>query len=94
MRKGILLGVALLLVGCVAVLHVGAAWGHWLVSNRWEDATYVSREAWDELIDTIAERDSVLDLPGAREAAATLKRRAAGAAYRLEPATDGDGPEA
>ena len=52
--------------------------------NRWEDVTYVSREAWDELVDALAERDEILGLPGAQEAAAQLRRRGAAAGYRLD----------
>ena len=60
--------------------------------NEWEGATYLSQEAWDEFVDALAERDDLLELPSALDAAAELRRRASAAGYRLsgEP----EGPEA
>jgi glycosidase len=60
--------------------------------NRWQDETYLSREAWGELLDALAARDAVVGIDGAAEAATELKRRAAAADYRLpdpHPAADG-----
>ena len=51
--------------------------------NEWQGATYLSQEAWDELVGALAERDDLLGLPNARDAAAELRRRAAVASYRL-----------
>ncbi len=53
--------------------------------NEWKGETYLSAEAWDELIDAVAERELLLELPSARDAAAELRRRAADAGYRLSP---------
>ena len=52
--------------------------------NEWQGTTYLSQEAWDELIDALAERDDLLGLPNALDAAAELRRRAAVAGYRLK----------
>ena len=52
--------------------------------NEWQGATYLSQEAWDELMDALAERDDLLGLPNALDAAAELRRRAAAAGYRLK----------
>ena len=52
--------------------------------NEWQGATYISAEAWDQFVDALAERALLLDLPGASDAAAELRRRAAEAAYRLD----------
>ena len=51
--------------------------------NEWEGAAYINQEAWDELVDVLAQRDRLLGLPKASDAAAQLKRRAASAGYRL-----------
>ena len=51
--------------------------------NEWEGSTYISQEAWDELIEALAERDGLLGLEGVVAAAADLKRRAAAVSYRL-----------
>lgn len=53
MRKGILLGVALSLVGCVAVLHVGAAWGQDDEEDRPEQVEEVDAgpAEWDDNAD-------------------------------------------
>ncbi len=59
--------------------------------NEWEGRTFISQEAWDEFVDAVAEREMLLDLPGASSAASELRRRAAAASYRLEPAA---GPSA
>ncbi len=56
--------------------------------NRWEEETYISAEAWDEFVDAVAEREMLLELPGANAAAAELRRRAAEAGYRLTFADD------
>jgi len=50
--------------------------------NEWQGETYLSQEAWDEFVDAIAERDMLLELPSAANAAAELRRRAAEAGYR------------
>ncbi len=55
--------------------------------NEWQERAYLSQEAWDELVDTLAERDDLMRLPSALDAAAELRRRAATASYRL-PADD------
>jgi hypothetical protein len=52
--------------------------------NEWQGHAYVSQEAWDELVDAVAERDDLLHLPSALDTAAELRRRAALAGYRLE----------
>lgn len=51
--------------------------------NEWEGAVYLAQEAWDELVDAVAERDMLLGLPSAANAAAELRRRAAMAGYQL-----------
>ena len=58
--------------------------------NEWEGEVFISAEAWDEFVDALAEREMLLDLPGASDHAAELRRRAAEASYKLE-ATDGAG---
>jgi hypothetical protein len=58
--------------------------------NEWEGEVFISAEAWDEFVDALAEREMLLDLPGASDHAAELRRRAAEASYKLEP-TDGAG---
>jgi hypothetical protein len=60
--------------------------------NEWEGDTYIAQEAWDELVDALAARDAMLDLPDAVEAAAELRRRAAASGYRLLVPLDGSGP--
>jgi glycosidase len=58
----------------------GAGW------NEWQGQRYLAREAWVELVDAIAARDSSPTRAGAdpvRGAARELKRRAATAGYRL-----------
>ena len=65
--------------------------------NEWQERPYVSQEAWDEFIDAIAERDDLLGMPSALDAAAELRRRAALAGYRLdasEPTPDAHAPRA
>ncbi|MFV2062466.1 MAG: alpha-amylase family glycosyl hydrolase [Chloroflexota bacterium] len=52
--------------------------------NEWQGATYLSQEAWDELIGTLAERDGLLEVESAGPAAAELRRRAAAQRYRLD----------
>jgi hypothetical protein len=59
--------------------------------NEWEGETYISAEAWDEFVDAIAERELVLELSGASNAAAELRRRAAEAGYRLTSTDDSTG---
>ena len=56
--------------------------------NEWQGSTYIAAEAWDEFVDAVAERDMLLDLPGAGNAAAELRRRAAEAGYQLSFADD------
>jgi hypothetical protein len=56
--------------------------------NEWEGATYISAEAWDQLVDALAEREMLLDLDGASDHAAELRRRAAEAGYRLDDKGD------
>ena len=51
--------------------------------NQWEGTTYIAAEAWDQFVDALAEREMLLDLPGASDHAAELRRRAAEAGYRL-----------
>ena len=51
--------------------------------NEWQGATFVSGEAWDEFIDTLAGRDVLLEVEGSKAAGVVLKRRAAAAAYRV-----------
>jgi len=51
--------------------------------NEWEGKTYISAEAWDEFVDAVAEREMLLDLPGASNAAAELRRRAAETGHQL-----------
>ena len=58
--------------------------------NEWQGHTYLSAEAWDEFVDAVAEREMLLELPGASNAASELRRRAAEAGYRLD--SDEDGP--
>jgi glycosidase len=61
--------------------------------NEWQGAAYISREAWDEVVDTLSKRDGLVQLEGVDEAAAELKRRAASASYRLvevEQSTDAE----
>ena len=62
-----------------AAVRTAAGW------NRWQDETFISREAWAELVDAVAVRDTVVGLEGAEAAASGLKRRAAAAGYRLTP---------
>jgi hypothetical protein len=50
--------------------------------NEWQAEAWLSREAWDELVDALAERDVLLAVEGAREAAAELRHRAAALGYR------------
>ena len=57
--------------------------------NEWQGQTYLSAEAWDEFVDSVAEREMLLELSGASNAASELRRRAAEAGYRLD--LDGDG---
>jgi len=52
--------------------------------NEWEGRVYLSAEGWDEFVDVVAEREMLLDLTGASDAAAELRRRAAEAGYRLD----------
>ena len=54
--------------------------------NEWEGQTYLSAEAWDEFVDAVAEREMLVDQPGASNAAAELRRRAAEVSYRLDSA--------
>jgi len=58
--------------------------------NRWQDETYLSREAWTELVEALAARDGVLGIEGAAAAANELKRRAAAAGYRLAADAEAD----
>jgi hypothetical protein len=51
--------------------------------NRWQEQAFVSQEAWDELVDALAERDALLARSGVAAAASELKRRAATAGYRI-----------
>jgi hypothetical protein len=53
--------------------------------NRWQEATYLSREAWAELVDALAARDALLGFEDSGAAAIELKRRAAASGYRLDP---------
>ena len=48
-----------------------------------EGKTYIAAEAWDQFVDALAEREMLLDLPGASDHAAELRRRAADAGYGL-----------
>jgi hypothetical protein len=59
--------------------------------NEWEESVYLSQEAWDEFVDAVAERDMLLGLPSAANAAAELRRRAAVAEYQLDGVDDGSG---
>jgi len=52
--------------------------------NEWQGRTYLSQEAWAEFVDALAEREMLLGLPSASNAAAELRRRAAEIGYRLE----------
>jgi hypothetical protein len=56
--------------------------------NEWQGETYIAQEAWDELVDALAARDELLEMPAAGDAAASLRRRAAKAGYRLTPEPD------
>ena len=62
--------------------------------NEWEGTTYLGQEAWDELIDALAERDRIQESAGATEAAAELKRRAAAAQYVLQDRNEAASPDA
>lgn len=62
----------------IAAVRDAAGW------NRWQEATYLSREGWSELVDSLAGRDAILGQADADAAAVELKRRAAAAGYRLD----------
>ncbi|MEX1334448.1 MAG: alpha-amylase, partial [Candidatus Limnocylindrales bacterium] len=51
--------------------------------NEWKGQTFISAEAWDEFVDALAEREMLLELAGASDQAAELRRRAAEAGYEL-----------
>jgi len=53
--------------------------------NEWDGQAYISAEAWDEFVDAVAEREMLLELPSASDAAAELRRRAAEVGYKLTP---------
>jgi len=53
--------------------------------NEWDGSAYVNQEAWDEFIETLAQRDALVDPRGVTEAASELKRRAGAAGYALTP---------
>jgi hypothetical protein len=83
----------------LAVVEPGLPW-HWLEDaairaaagwNEWDGTVYVNREAWDELVDSIAGRDALLDADGVLDAAAELKRRAAAAGYAVHAASAAQG---
>ena len=56
--------------------------------NEWEGSTYIAAEAWDQFVDAVAEREMLLELSGASDYAAELRRRAAEASYRLDSTDD------
>ena len=51
--------------------------------NEWQEDVYIGREAWDEFVDALAERDTLLGSEESSAAAAELKRRAAASGYRM-----------
>ncbi len=51
--------------------------------NEWDGSWYINREAWDEFIDALSGRDSLLGATVVPDAAARLKRRAATVGYEL-----------
>jgi hypothetical protein len=57
--------------------------------NEWQGARYLSQEAWAELLETLAARDTLLGEAAAEAAAAELRRRAASSGYRLAGSTEG-----
>ena len=62
--------------------------------NEWQGARYLSQEAWAELLETLAARDTLLgeaatEAAAAGAAAAELRRRAASSGYRLAGSTEG-----
>jgi hypothetical protein len=63
----------------IPAVRVATGW------NEWEGQTFIAAEAWDEFVDALAEREILLELEGASDHAAELRRRAAEAGYKLEP---------
>jgi hypothetical protein len=63
--------------------------------NEWQGATYISQEAWHELLEALAARDALAGRAGAVSASAELQRRAKSVGYRLSGAhvevTEGSG---
>jgi len=57
--------------------------------NEWQGTRYLSQEAWAELLETLAARDTLLGEAAAETAAAELRRRAASSGYRLAGSTEG-----
>jgi hypothetical protein len=63
--------------------------------NEWQGATYISQEAWHELLEALAARDALAGRADAVPASAELQRRAKAVGYRLSgpqvEATEGSG---
>lgn len=61
----------------IAAIRAATGW------NEWEGQTFIAAEAWEEFVDALAEREMLLDLPGASDHSAELRRRAAESGYKL-----------